>query len=155
MPKAHLAATSVTPACIRATDRRAHHQHLDTLKVLADPLRGSILEHLRQPRTVKQLTTALGLATIKLYYHVNLLERHGLMGVVGTRHVAAMTEKRYQVTARTFRVAHALLTPSVLDITKRDIAESMRAGWSTASRSCHLALKKGGSSAILVKRGPK
>ncbi len=40
-------------------------------------------------------------------FRVNLLERHGLMGVVRTRQVAAMTGKRYQVTARTFRAGAA------------------------------------------------
>ncbi|HEX5691342.1 MAG TPA: helix-turn-helix domain-containing protein, partial [Roseiflexaceae bacterium] len=44
---------------------------VETLKVVADPLRMRILELLRgQPHTVKQLASALRTPLKKLYYHV-------------------------------------------------------------------------------------
>jgi DNA-binding transcriptional ArsR family regulator len=85
---------------------------LDRLRVIADPLRLRILETLIEPRTVKQVAAALGLAPTKLYYHINLLERHGLIVVVDTRLVSGILEKRYQAAARGFRVDHDLLALS-------------------------------------------
>ncbi|HEY58142.1 MAG TPA: helix-turn-helix transcriptional regulator [Anaerolineae bacterium] len=83
---------------------------LDTLKVLTDPLRMRILALLRhQPRTVKEVAQALAIPPTRLYYHFNLLERHDLIRVVGTRLVSGILEKRYQVTAFAFDVDHRLL----------------------------------------------
>ena len=82
---------------------------LDRLRVIADPLRLRILEALIEPRTVKQVAAALDLAPTKLYYHINLLERYGLIAVVDTRLVSGILEKRYQAAARCFRVDHDLL----------------------------------------------
>jgi hypothetical protein len=44
----------------------------------------------------------------RLYHHVNKLEQSGLIRVVATRQVAAVTERRYQTSGRSFRVAHSL-----------------------------------------------
>ena len=53
---------------------------LETLKVMADPNRLKILEEMIEgPRTVKQLASALETTATKLYYHINLLEEHGLI----------------------------------------------------------------------------
>src|SRR5918912_4209068 len=93
-------------------DRVVTITDLDRLRVIADPLRLRILETLIEPRTVKQVAAALGLAPTKLYYHINLLERHGLIVVVDTRLVSGILEKRYQAAARCFRVDHALLALS-------------------------------------------
>ena len=73
---------------------------LETVKVLSDPLRLQILEHmLEQPVTVKQLAAELKIPQTKLYYHVNMLEEHGLVRVVSTRIVSGIIEKQYRVTA--------------------------------------------------------
>lgn len=45
----------------------------------------------REPRTLKQLVAELDLPTTRLYYHVNLLESHGLIRAVETRIVFAFT----------------------------------------------------------------
>ncbi len=86
---------------------------LDTLKVLTEPLRMRILALLRdRPRTVKEVAQALDIPPTRLYYHFNLLERHGLIRVVGTRLVSGILEKRYQVTAYAFDVDSRLLALS-------------------------------------------
>ena len=117
--------------------------NLETLKVIADPLRLKILELLRgETQTVKQLAAALNTPLKKLYYHVNLLEEHGLLRVVGTRVVSGIIEKQYQVTAYRLSVDRALLSPAapasderldvflsmILDHAKSEIKKGVRAG---------------------------
>ena len=82
---------------------------LETLKVISDPLRMQILEHVGFASdagmliTVKQLSDSLGVPPTKLYYHVNLLEKHDLIRVVETRVVSGIIEKHYQIRARRIR----------------------------------------------------
>jgi DNA-binding transcriptional ArsR family regulator len=117
--------------------------NLETLKVVADPLRLKILELLRrEPQAVKQLAAAIGVPIKKLYYHVNLLEEHRLIRVASTRVVSGIIEKQYQVTAYRLTVDRSLLSPAseapgdsldaflsmILDHTKSEIAKSVRAG---------------------------
>jgi DNA-binding transcriptional ArsR family regulator len=84
---------------------------LETLKVLADPLRLSILEYLMRPSTVKRIAEKINKPATKLYYHFNLLEKHGLIVLVDTRIVSGIIEKHYQAAARVYRVAKDLLAP--------------------------------------------
>lgn len=84
---------------------------LESLKVLADPLRLSILEYLMKPSTVKRIAEKLGKPPTKLYYHFNLLEQHGLIQLVDTRVVSGIIEKHYQATARSYQVDKGLLAP--------------------------------------------
>lgn len=90
-------------------------EDLDTLKVLADPLRLKILELVETPRTVKQVAASLDLPPTKLYYHINQLEKHGLIVVVETRIVSGIIEKHYQVAAHRIEVAEYLLSPGEVD----------------------------------------
>lgn len=85
---------------------------LDTLKVIADPLRLRLRELLYKPKTVKQIASALDLPPTKLYYHVNLLEKHGLIVIVDTRVVSGIIEKHYQASARIVHVSRHLLSPN-------------------------------------------
>ncbi len=115
---------------------------LELLKVIADPLRNQVFEALvLQPLTVKQVADQLGLATSKLYYHINLLEKHSLIRVVDTRVVANMIEKYYRATACNLDVDPALLSfstdegkdtintllTSTIDTTREDILRSLQA----------------------------
>jgi DNA-binding transcriptional ArsR family regulator len=85
---------------------------LETLKVFSDPLRQQIIEALIETsKTVKQVAAELELAPTKLYYHVNLLEEHGLIRVTETRIVSGIIEKHYQSAARSFAIHRTLLTP--------------------------------------------
>ncbi len=118
---------------------------LETLKIVADPLRLQIFDLLRgEPQTVKQLNEQLHVALSKLYYHVGLLERHGLIHITQTRMVSGILEKQYQATAYKLSVDHALLSSplaasldtSGLDIflsavladTRKDIQRSVQEG---------------------------
>ncbi len=83
---------------------------LETLKVMADPIRLHILEHLvAKPMTVKELAKRLGTTPTKLYYHINLMEEHGLIKVVSQRIVSGIVEKQYRTRAKSFDVDKSLL----------------------------------------------
>lgn len=115
---------------------------LETLKVIADPLRLRIRELMSEPCTVKQIAAELGMPATKLYYHVNLLEKHGLIVMVDTRIVSGIIEKQYQAAARELRVSGNLLSSSseatdagldfalntLVEDVKNDLRESLRAG---------------------------
>jgi DNA-binding transcriptional ArsR family regulator len=114
----------------------------ETLRVLADPLRLRIRELMIEPCTVKQVAAVLGIAPTKLYYHINLLEKHKLIVVVAARVVSGIIEKQYQVSAKMTRVARHLLSPgsdekpsgiqitldSLFKDTKADLLQSMQDG---------------------------
>jgi len=70
---------------------------LSVWKAAADPLRirmGLLL--LEEPHTVKELAAALDVPPTRLYYHVRLLEEHGLIEVVERRLVSGIEERRYR-----------------------------------------------------------
>lgn len=115
---------------------------LDALRMLADPLRSHILELLIiEPLPVKQIAERLGLAPNKLYYHVNLLEQHGLIEVADTRMVSGIIEKTYRAVAESYTVDSQLISPrteqgreslfatvsAVLDATRDDLLRSLEA----------------------------
>lgn len=84
---------------------------LETLKVLADPLRLQIVELCTQaPRTVKQIAKVLNLPPTKLYYHIKQLEERSLIKVVDTRIVSGIVEKQYQAAAFNYRVDRELFS---------------------------------------------
>ena len=118
---------------------------LETLKVVSDPLRLNILNRLRgEARTAKELARALHLSQTKLYYHLGLLEQHGLIRVTGTRLVSGILEKQYQASAYKLSVDPVLFAPTpttptryegldvflsaVLDYTHSDMLRSVQAG---------------------------
>ena len=89
--------------------------------------------------TVKQVADRLGLTSNKLYYHVKLLEQHGLLRMVETRTVGNMIEKLYRTVAERFKIDANLLSfstsagqedmeqliVSALDATREDVLRSM------------------------------
>ena len=78
---------------------------LETLKVMSDELRLKLIEALgRGPATVKQLAELVDVPQSKLYYHVGLLEKHGLITVVDTQIVSGIVEKWYQCTAEDYHI---------------------------------------------------
>ncbi len=83
---------------------------LEVLKAIAHNTRLDILQSLKHPKTVKEIAQRLDIAATKLYYHVNLMEKHGLIQVVETNIVSGIIEKKYQVTARNYRLQDGLLT---------------------------------------------
>ena len=114
---------------------------LDTLKVITHPLRLQLLKSVKHPQTVKTLSEKVDIPPTKLYYHINLLEKHQIIRVVETNIVSGIIEKTYQATAKRYRVDEDLLLNSemsdenldallgaVLDTTKDEIKSSFQAG---------------------------
>jgi len=106
---------------------------LEALKVFSDPLRQRVIETLFDgQKTVKQIAAELDIAPTKLYYHINLLEEHGLIRVVDTRIVSGIIEKQYDAAASHYRIKRSLLAPGQndsddgLDTTIDAIIEPMR-----------------------------
>jgi DNA-binding transcriptional ArsR family regulator len=84
---------------------------LETHKALVNPLRVRLLELLvDEAQTVKQLAAAVDVEPVKLYYHINLLEKNGLIRVVDTQVVSGIIEKWYRVTALNYRIDRKILS---------------------------------------------
>lgn len=118
---------------------------LETLKVYFDPMRARIVRAVaHKPRTVHEIAGELEVPFTRLYYHMNMLEKHGIIRVVETRNLSgAVEEKYYQIAARMFTVDRSLLTinpgdesskglevvmETVLENTQRDIRNSVQDG---------------------------
>jgi DNA-binding transcriptional ArsR family regulator len=75
----------------------------DQLKALADELRSRIVVMLRErAQSVSELAARLKMPKGTVAHHVKVLESAGLLRVVRTRRVRAVTEKYYGRTARLF-----------------------------------------------------
>lgn len=119
---------------------------LETLKVFSDPLRQQIIEALFDgAKTVKQVAALLDVIATKLYYHVNLLEEHGLIRVTDTRVVSGIIEKHYGLSARNFNIRHTLLTPGGKDTSNPGFDAVMEA---TITRS-ETEIRKGVQSGVI------
>ena len=98
-----------------------HITDLETLKVISDPLRVQILERIGlasdagQLITVKQLAEELDRPPTKLYYHINLLEKHELIRVAETQVVSGIIEKHYQIRAKKLRADLDISKNTALD----------------------------------------
>lgn len=78
------------------------------IRALAHELRGKIVLRLRdRARSTTELATELGLPKGTVSHHLKVLEQAGLVRVVRTRQVRALTEKYYGRTARLFLVKSA------------------------------------------------
>lgn len=125
-------------------------EDLETLKILTDPLRVRILRSLgHKARSVKETAERLDMPQAKLYYHINLMEKHGLIQVVDTRVVSGIIEKLYAVTARMYRPGAGLLTAvdpapvaeetknmatmvtGIMEAAREDLQNSLRKGTAT------------------------
>jgi DNA-binding transcriptional ArsR family regulator len=112
---------------------------LSLIDELTHPIRSRILRRLKEPRTVAEVASLLDVPVTRLYHHVNRLQELGLVRVVATRRVAAVTERRYQVVTRSFRLAADLFDRtdvhetgialgSLFDVAKLDLQREIEAG---------------------------
>jgi len=86
---------------------------LGQVRALADPLRLRILEAFRDKcMTTKQVATLLEENPTKLYHHVELLERAGLIRLIKTRRNRGTVERYYRSVAVEFIVDRGLLEMS-------------------------------------------
>lgn len=125
-----------------ASEHTIHN--LEALRIFFDPLRTRIIHALGdEPRTIHEVADLLDVPFTRLYYHFQLLEKHGFIRQVDARsYGGAVEEKYYQITARLFLVDRSLMTvgvagedsglevvlESVLDRTRTDIQASVRSG---------------------------
>ena len=89
------ARTKAKPAPRKRSSGDDETHVLDTverLKAMADPIRiRFVLELLDGPRTVREVAEALDVPPTRLYYHLRILERHGLVKVANRRMVSGMS----------------------------------------------------------------
>ncbi len=71
------------------------------LRVVADPVRSFIVYSLvSEAKTVRQLGLELACPPTRLYYHLQQLQKYGLVFVERTRLVSGIREKHYRAAAR-------------------------------------------------------
>jgi DNA-binding transcriptional ArsR family regulator len=99
------------PVCFGAIDRYPDYELEDVLiveepaqlRALADDLRATLIRLLKErAASTTELAGALGLPKGTVGHHLKVLERAGLIRVVRTRKVRALTEKYYGRVARLF-----------------------------------------------------
>jgi DNA-binding transcriptional ArsR family regulator len=100
-------APATTPATALGPDYDAHDvlvvREPEQLKALGDELRSRIVVMLRErAQSVTELALKLEMPKGTVAHHVKVLESAGLLKVVRTRRVRALTEKYYGRTARLF-----------------------------------------------------
>jgi len=136
---------------------------LDALKVYFDPMRQKIIHQMiSEPKTVQQIAESLGVPFTRLYYHINLLEKHNIIRVVDVRAMSgAVEEKYYQVAAYQFIVPRKMLSFSspeheaslnvflsaMLDETADDIRHSVQSG------HIDMELESPDPDSLLIRRG--
>jgi DNA-binding transcriptional ArsR family regulator len=80
---------------------------VDQAKLFADKTRNDIVVMLAErPATTQQIAAAMGRPKGSIGYHLKVLERAGIIEVVHTRKVRAVTEKYYARVARTYVFPH-------------------------------------------------
>lgn len=80
-----------------------------TLKVFYDPIRQRILRALYVPMSVTELGEDLNESPNRLYYHVRLLEQHGLIAVTQERRAGSNIERLYGRAASRYELAPDLI----------------------------------------------
>jgi DNA-binding transcriptional ArsR family regulator len=86
---------------------------VEQLRAISDPFRIRLIETMAdlplRGWTAKELAERLRTKQTKLYHHLNLLEERGFIEVIETRMVSGILEKRYRLTAVSFRVDRSLI----------------------------------------------
>jgi DNA-binding transcriptional ArsR family regulator len=84
--------------------------NLETLRVLADTQRHRILTLLAErSHSARSLAQRLKMPRTRMYYHLDLLERHGLITEAGFDDAHGSPERYYRATARQYRIDRRLL----------------------------------------------
>lgn len=90
--------------------------HPRDLKLLAEPTREFIYQALvSASRTATELAQLMNCPTTRLYHHLKLLEKHGLILVVAERLVSGIVERRYRAVAKRLRLDRGSFGGEVLD----------------------------------------
>lgn len=100
--------------------------NLEALQVMVDGQRHRVVTMLMdEPLTAKEVAERLGIGRTRLYYHLDLLEKHGLIRVTDTRIVSGILERTYRAVARAFRVDRALLSSQASELQITDAQASI------------------------------
>lgn len=101
---------------------------LGQIKALSHPLRVRILETLAESdgMTTKQVADVLEEKPTRLYHHVDLLEKSGLIRLTHTKPNRGTTEKYYQAIARQFQADSSLFTDENAGDAKGALAPMIR-----------------------------
>src|SRR4051812_28910034 len=100
---------SASPAVPRAGGDQFVIETIDGLKAIAEPLRLRVLMAAAESTcTVKELAARLDVPQTRLYYHVGILEKSGLLRVASRRMVSGIEERRYEATAKNWTIAPEL-----------------------------------------------
>ncbi len=94
----------------------------ETAKILIDKTRHKILHLLKmKEHTISELSEFLGLSPQAVFYHLKILEKHGLVEVVKTVSKKNLIEKYYRATARIFLVSYLVFESEEFEEEVRDI----------------------------------
>ena len=83
--------------------------------VALEPVRSRLLSELNKPASAATLATRVGLARQKVNYHLNALERHGLVRLAQERKWGGLTERLLVATAASYVVSPSALGPVAVD----------------------------------------
>jgi DNA-binding transcriptional ArsR family regulator len=83
--------------------------------VALEPVRSRLLSELAEPASAATLATRVGLARQKVNYHLNALERHGLVRLAQERKWGGLTERLLVATAASYVVSPSAMGPVAVD----------------------------------------
>src|SRR5579864_3777899 len=93
------------------------------VKALVHPLRRRILEVFADsPMTPKQASERLGEPATRMYHHVRVLERAGLIRVVEERRKRGTIERYYRAVAREIAIGPGLFASAAADEAARGVS---------------------------------
>ena len=99
---------------------------VEALRVVADTQRHRILCALiAEPMTAAAVAEHLSIQRSRVYYHLDLLQRHGFIAVVDVR-IEPISERVYRAVAASFRVDRKLLGPQEqsLNLARSELLEA-------------------------------
>ena len=89
-------------------------EDLESLRIVTDSQRHHILCLLiDEALTPTDIARRLKINRTRVYYHLDLLVKHGMIRVVSERQVVAIVERTYRAVAKSYRVNRGLLAASV------------------------------------------
>jgi DNA-binding transcriptional ArsR family regulator len=112
---------------------------LGLIDEVTHPMRGKLFRRLKTPRSAAELAHLLDVPVTRLYHHLNQLEARGLIRVVATRRAGAVTERRYQVVAKSLRLDESVLP----DLAPGDLARAAGALFDGAKLGLQRAIETG------------
>ena len=83
-----------------------------TARLALSPLRRQLLSRLRTPASAAALSEAMDMPRQKIGYHLRMLEKAGLLALVGTRRRRGFTERLFETRAEALIVDPMILAPA-------------------------------------------